>query len=123
RSVAEAEGPVRGGIGAVDGFEVVDVFAGAPPALDHPLLARLVEEADGTPRGKLGWTDVARFAAHGVPAVNFGPGDPEVAHTAEEHVTRHDLERVHAGLRRLLERGAGPWGRPPRRPPCCSGAG
>ena len=106
RSAAEAGAHVRGVIGEVDGFEVVDVFAGAPPALDHPLLARLVAEADGRPRGKLGWTDVARFAAHGVPAVNFGPGDPEVAHTAEEHVTRRDLERVHAGLRRLLERGA-----------------
>src|SRR5438105_13889944 len=95
RTPAEAEAHVHNVIGEVDGFEVVDVFAGAPPALDHPLLARLVAEADGRPRGKLGWTDVARFAAHGVPAVNFGPGDPEVAHTAEEHVTRRDLERVH----------------------------
>jgi succinyl-diaminopimelate desuccinylase len=85
----------------VDGFEVVDRSEPAPPSLTHPLLAPLVEA--GTPvRAKLGWTDVARFAEHGIPAVNFGPGDSSVAHMREEHVTRDSIERVHAALHALL---------------------
>ena len=84
-----------------DGFDVVDQAPPAPPSVSHPLLARVV--AAGTPvRAKLGWTDVARFAEHGIPAVNLGPGDALVAHTADEHVTRTSLERVHASLHALL---------------------
>lgn len=84
-----------------DGFEVVDRSEPAPPSLTHPLLAPLV--VAGTPvRAKLGWTDVARFAEHGIPAINFGPGDSSVAHTRDEHVTRDSIERVHAALHALL---------------------
>lgn len=86
---------------ADDGFDVVDRASPAPPSLTHPLFARLVD--DGAPvRAKLGWTDVARFADHGMPAVNFGPGDATVAHTADEHVHRDSIERVHRALHRLL---------------------
>ena len=84
-----------------DGFEVVDRSEPAPPSLTHPLLAPLVEA--GTPvRAKLGWTDVARFAEHGIPAINLGPGDSSVAHMRDEHVTRDSIERVHAALHALL---------------------
>jgi succinyl-diaminopimelate desuccinylase len=105
RSPAEAEAHVRAVLGDVDGFEVLDVAPGARPGLDHPLLAALVARAGGAPLAKLGWTDVARFAARGVPAANFGPGDPLVAHTADERVSREELERAHAVLAGLLREG------------------
>lgn len=107
RSAAEAEAAVRAlltpVLGDGDVVEVVDVAAGAPPGMSHPLLAGLADEL--LVRAKLGWTDVARFAAHGIPAVNLGPGDPLLAHTADERVDRAALEATRATLARLI--GAG----------------
>ena len=68
---------------ADDELAVVDCADGAAPGLGHPLLAALISRNALTVRAKLGWTDVARFAAHGIPAANFGPGDATLAHTAQ----------------------------------------
>jgi succinyl-diaminopimelate desuccinylase len=85
-----------------DDWEVVESAPAAPPALGHPLLARLIEVTGAPPRAKLGWTDVASFWAHGVPATNFGPGDPLLAHTPGEHVRADQLEEAATALDRLL---------------------
>jgi len=105
RSPAQAEAHLRRVVGPVDGFEVLDVAAGALPALGHPLLQALLAATGQPARAKLGWTDVARFAARGIPATNFGPGDPSVAHSAGEQVTRSDVETVYRVVRALLEAG------------------
>jgi succinyl-diaminopimelate desuccinylase len=83
-------------------FEVVDAADGAAPSLGHPLLRGLAARLATPPRAKLGWTDVAFFAAQAIPAVNFGPGDPSIAHTAGEHVRRAEIEQVYAVLAALL---------------------
>jgi succinyl-diaminopimelate desuccinylase len=109
RTPAEAEAHVREIVGPLeptDTFTVVDMSNGAAPSLDHPLLASLVERNNLPVRAKLGWTDVARFAAHGIPAANFGPGDATLAHTRDEHVAREPVERTYAALVDLLTRGA-----------------
>lgn len=85
-----------------DRLEVLDLVEGAPPALDHPVLAALVAGSGQPPRAKVGWTDVASFWAHGIPAANFGPGDPLLAHHPDERVTRRELDRTRDVLEALL---------------------
>jgi len=95
--VAGAIDPARG-----DSLEVLDVAVGAPPALGHPVLGALVAATGRAPRAKVGWTDVATFWEIGVPATNFGPGDPLLAHTPDEHVWRGELEHARAVLGAVL---------------------
>jgi succinyl-diaminopimelate desuccinylase len=85
-----------------DAWLLTDGADGAPPSLDHPLLAALVDATAAAPRAKVGWTDVASFWEHGVPAANFGPGDPLLAHHRDEHVTRAQLDRARAVLAALI---------------------
>ena len=81
-----------------DEIVVVDVVPAAAPAVDHPILERFLARNEVEVRAKLGWTDVARLAQHGVPAINFGPGDPTVAHTRDAHVTTDSIEAVFGAL-------------------------
>jgi succinyl-diaminopimelate desuccinylase len=87
---------------AGDTWEVLDAGDGAPPSLGHPLLKSLVAQSGAPPKAKVGWTDVASFWEHGVPAANFGPGDPLLAHHPDERVTRAELERTREVLHALL---------------------
>jgi succinyl-diaminopimelate desuccinylase len=85
-----------------DTWELLDASDGAPPSLDHPLLKSLVERSGAAPKAKVGWTDVASFWEHGVPAANFGPGDPLLAHHPDERVSAPALERAGTVLRAVI---------------------
>jgi succinyl-diaminopimelate desuccinylase len=97
RSVEQAQDHVRA---LFKGWDVTftDGAAGARPGLADPAAASLLNVVGGVPRAKLGWTDVARFAALGMPAVNYGPGDPEIAHTRNEHVKVQEIAECEARL-------------------------
>jgi succinyl-diaminopimelate desuccinylase len=79
--------------------EIVDSAPSARPGLDRPIARAVVDAVGGEPAAKLGWTDVARFAQLGIPAINFGPGDPNLAHTVDEYV---QTERIHAAEQALV---------------------
>jgi len=101
RSEADAEAVVRD---VLDGFDVVvsDSAPGALPGLSHPAAAAFVEAIGKEALPKFGWTDVARFSALGVSAVNYGPGDPNVAHAREEYVDIALIEECEERLRTWL---------------------
>ncbi|MFC4032610.1 succinyl-diaminopimelate desuccinylase [Streptomyces polygonati] len=87
-----------------EGFEVVltDSAPGALPGLSHPAAAAFVAAIGTPPAAKEAWTDVARFSALGIPAVNYGPGDPTLAHTREENVAVAAVLEAEQKLRRWL---------------------
>lgn len=86
RSPQEAQSFVREFFNDADEIEFVDLASGARPGLDDPLAAAFVRAVGLEARAKVGWTDVARFSELGIPAVNFGPGDPSLAHADDERV-------------------------------------
>lgn len=105
RSVDEAFAHVRT---LLDGYDVTltDAAAGARPGLDDPTAAAFAEAVlavtGGAPAPKYGWTDVARFSALGIPAVNFGPGDPMLAHKDDERCPVWQLGSCADALRSWL---------------------
>jgi succinyl-diaminopimelate desuccinylase len=101
RSPAEAEAHLRELFSGYD-VEVRDAAPGALPGLDRPAAAAFVEAVGGTVNPKFGWTDVSRFSALGTPAVNFGPGNPELAHTEGEFVPHAQLHSCLAQMRDWL---------------------
>ncbi|WP_054816345.1 succinyl-diaminopimelate desuccinylase [Nocardia arizonensis] len=110
RTVDEAVDHVREVFAGLEvDFEVTDAAAGALPGLGAPAAADLIASVrahgGGGVRAKYGWTDVSRFAARGMPAVNFGPGDPNLAHKRDEHVPTAQITAVAAVLRSYLTGG------------------
>jgi len=111
RTVEQAVAHVREVFDGLDiGFEVTDSAPGALPGLTAPAAEALIDSVNayggGGVRAKYGWTDVSRFAARGIPAVNFGPGDPNLAHKRDEHVPTAQITAVTAMLRAYLTGGA-----------------
>ena len=101
RSLADAQQHVRD---VLDGFdlEFTDGAAGALPGLGAPVTQEFLAAIGIEPVAKYGWTDVSRFAALGIPALNFGPGDPNQAHTRDEHVRTDLITTCTHALRRYL---------------------
>ena len=100
-SEAEAEAHLRS---VFDGYPIVvtDSAPAARPGLDRPLAQRAVAALGGRVEAKLGWTDVARFSALGIPALNFSPGEPNLAHQQAESVDLALIEQAETALLAFL---------------------
>lgn len=104
RSEAEAEAFVRDYFAdcGVDEFTVDDHTGGARPGLTHPVAQAFMAAVGGVARPKFGWTDVSRFSALGVPAVNYSPGEPLLAHKVDERVKVSLIPEAEQKLRAWL---------------------
>jgi succinyl-diaminopimelate desuccinylase len=83
-------------------FTVVDSASGAKPGMNSPEAQAFVAAVNAPVNPKYGWTDVARFSEMGIPAVNYGPGDPNKAHADDENVPASQIYACEAGLRNFL---------------------
>ncbi|WP_326555453.1 succinyl-diaminopimelate desuccinylase [Micromonospora sp. NBC_01813] len=101
RDDQQAQAHVREVFAGFD-VEIVDCAGGALPGLDSAPAREFLAAVGEPPVAKLGWTDVARFAALGIPALNFGPGDPNLAHARDEHVEVDKIRQGAEMLRRWL---------------------
>jgi succinyl-diaminopimelate desuccinylase len=97
RSEKQAEAYLREVFAGFE-VEIVDSAPGAMPGLDNPAAIEFVAAVGKPATGKFGWTDVARFATLGVPGLNFGPGDPNLAHKPEEKV---EISKIRLGAETL----------------------
>ncbi|MFJ7418472.1 succinyl-diaminopimelate desuccinylase [Streptomyces uncialis] len=86
----------------IDEFVIDDHSGAAMPGLSHPAARAFIEAVGGTPQPKYGWTDVSRFSALGVPAVNYGPGNPHLAHKRDERVDTGKILAAEDRLRAWL---------------------
>jgi succinyl-diaminopimelate desuccinylase len=91
RTLDEAKADIEAMIAGRARIEWTDLSPSAPPFANHPLVAALRESGVVAVEPKQAWTDVARFATLGVPAVNFGPGINAQAHQRNEHTSIGNL--------------------------------
>jgi succinyl-diaminopimelate desuccinylase len=101
RSADDAVAHLRDVFAGFD-IEITDIAEGARPGLDAPLAKDFLAAVGGVASPKYGWTDVARFSVLGIPAVNFGPGDPLKAHADDERVAVEEILECERGLRAWL---------------------
>jgi succinyl-diaminopimelate desuccinylase len=102
RSMERAIDRLREVCTAGDRFIVTDSAPAGAVAIEHPLFQRLIEVAAAPISGKQGWTDVAQLSEAGIPAINFGPGEPALAHQPGESVRVDDLSWAYDSLSAVL---------------------
>ena len=102
RSTDQALGRLHEACAAADRVEVIDLASAGSVDTDHPLFRALIERTRAPLQGKQAWTDVAQLSSVGIPAVNFGPGEPSLAHKPGESVRVSDLEWVYESLLDIL---------------------
>lgn len=103
RNTGQAAQFLRDFFSDADEVEIVDQAEGARPGLDAEFAQGFVQAVGAEPRAKVGWTDVARFSSLGIPAVNFGPGDPSLAHADDERVAVAQIVSAAESLRHWLQ--------------------
>ncbi|MEX0795619.1 MAG: succinyl-diaminopimelate desuccinylase [Acidimicrobiia bacterium] len=102
RSIEDAERNFRTVCAPADTIDITDLAPAALPSVDNPLFLSLAETSGAPVTPKQGWTDVAQLAVRGVPAINFGPGETDLAHKPGESVRIADLDWAFESLRQVL---------------------